>query len=29
MVRFSFGPPRANLEAGLDRLAEMIKSHRR
>jgi N-succinyldiaminopimelate aminotransferase len=29
MVRFSFGPPRANLEAGLDRLAEMIKAHRK
>lgn len=25
-VRFSFGPPRANLEAGLTRLAEMVKS---
>ena len=24
-VRFSFGPPRANLEAGLGRLAEMVK----
>src|SRR5204863_6524971 len=24
-VRFSFGPPRANLEAGLARLAEMVK----
>jgi N-succinyldiaminopimelate aminotransferase len=28
MVRFSFGPPRANLEAGLDRLGEMIRSHK-
>lgn len=25
-VRFSFGPPKPNLEAGLDRLAEMIRS---
>lgn len=25
-VRFSFGPPRANLEAGLDRLGEMRRS---
>jgi aspartate/methionine/tyrosine aminotransferase len=25
-VRFSFGPPRTNLEAGLDRLASMIRS---
>lgn len=24
-VRFSFGPPKANLEAGLDRLAQMIR----
>lgn len=29
MVRFSFGPPRDNLEAGLTRLAEMIRKHRR
>lgn len=28
-VRFSFGPPRDNLEAGLDRLAEMVKKFRR
>jgi len=28
-VRFSFGPPRTNLEAGLGRLAEMMKQHRR
>ncbi len=27
-VRFSFGPPRANLEAGLTRLAEMVKKLR-
>lgn len=27
-VRFSFGPPRANLEAGLGRLVEMIKAAR-
>jgi aspartate/methionine/tyrosine aminotransferase len=26
MVRFSFGPPRANLEAGLSRLAEMVRA---
>lgn len=26
-VRFSFGPPRDNLEAGLSRLAEMVKKH--
>ncbi|MCC6320082.1 MAG: pyridoxal phosphate-dependent aminotransferase [Phycisphaerales bacterium] len=25
-VRFSFGPPRANLTAGLDRLADMVKA---
>lgn len=24
-VRFSFGPPRSNLEAGLDRLAQMVR----
>ncbi|MCK6475832.1 MAG: pyridoxal phosphate-dependent aminotransferase [Phycisphaerales bacterium] len=28
-VRFSFGPPMDNLTAGLDRLAEMVASHRR
>lgn len=28
-VRFSFGPPRPNLEAGLDRLAEMVRGFRR
>jgi aspartate/methionine/tyrosine aminotransferase len=28
-VRFSFGPPRANLEAGLGRLAEMVKGVKR
>jgi aspartate/methionine/tyrosine aminotransferase len=28
-VRFSFGPPRQNLEAGLDRLVAMIASHKR
>ena len=28
-VRFSFGPPRRNLEAGLDRLVAMIASHKR
>jgi len=28
-VRFSFGPPRQNLEAGLSRLAEMVKKHKR
>ncbi len=28
-VRFSFGPPRQNLEAGLNRLVAMISSHRR
>lgn len=28
MVRFSFGPPRDNLEAGLGRLAEMVRTHR-
>jgi hypothetical protein len=28
MVRFSFGPPRANLEAGLSRLAEMVRAVR-
>jgi hypothetical protein len=28
-VRFSFGPPRQNLEAGLHRLVAMIASHRR
>ncbi len=27
-VRFSFGPPRTNLEGGLSRLAEMVKSFR-
>lgn len=27
-VRFSFGPPRDNLEAGLERLAEMVRDHR-
>lgn len=27
-VRFSFGPPKDNLVAGLDRLAEMVKSFR-
>ncbi|MCC6675517.1 MAG: pyridoxal phosphate-dependent aminotransferase [Phycisphaerales bacterium] len=27
-VRFSFGPPRDNLEAGLNRLAEMVKKFR-
>lgn len=27
-VRFSFGPPRDNLEAGLDRLAAMVKKFR-
>ncbi len=27
-VRFSFGPPRANLQAGLDRLGEMLSSRR-
>jgi aspartate/methionine/tyrosine aminotransferase len=27
-VRFSFGPPRQNLEAGLDRLAQMVKGIR-
>jgi aspartate/methionine/tyrosine aminotransferase len=27
-VRFSFGPPRDNLEAGLDRLAEMVRGIR-
>lgn len=26
-VRFSFGPPRDNLEAGLDRLEEMLRKH--
>jgi aspartate/methionine/tyrosine aminotransferase len=26
MVRFSFGPPRANLKAGLSRLAEMVRA---
>jgi aspartate/methionine/tyrosine aminotransferase len=29
MVRFSFGPPRENLEAGLDRLGEMVRQARR
>ncbi len=29
MVRFSFGPPRDNLEAGLKRLAEMVKAAKR
>ena len=28
-VRFSFGPPRDNLEAGLRRLKEMVDAHRR
>jgi aspartate/methionine/tyrosine aminotransferase len=28
-VRFSFGPPRQNLEAGLNRLVAMIASHRK
>lgn len=28
-VRFSFGPPRQNLEAGLNRLVAMIASHKR
>jgi aspartate/methionine/tyrosine aminotransferase len=28
-VRFSFGPPRDNLEAGLGRLAEMVKAAKR
>lgn len=28
-VRFSFGPPRANLEAGLERLAEMVRGLKR
>ncbi len=28
-VRFSFGPPRQNLEAGLDRLVAMIASHKK
>ncbi|MFM9996091.1 MAG: pyridoxal phosphate-dependent aminotransferase [Phycisphaerales bacterium] len=27
-VRFSFGPPKPNLEAGLDRLAEMVRAAR-
>jgi aspartate/methionine/tyrosine aminotransferase len=27
-VRFSFGPPRNNLEAGLDRLTEMVRARR-
>jgi hypothetical protein len=27
-VRFSFGPPRPNLEAGLDRLADMVRTVR-
>lgn len=27
-VRFSFGPPRANLEAGLSRLADMVRAAR-
>jgi aspartate/methionine/tyrosine aminotransferase len=27
-VRFSFGPPTENLRAGLERLAQMVKSHR-
>ncbi len=27
-VRFSFGPPKDNLEAGLDRLSEMLRDHR-
>lgn len=27
-VRFSFGPPKGNLEAGLNRLAEMVQRHR-
>jgi aspartate/methionine/tyrosine aminotransferase len=26
-VRFSFGPPEANVRTGLDRLAEMVASH--
>jgi aspartate/methionine/tyrosine aminotransferase len=29
MVRFSFGPPKDNLEAGLDRLGEMVRAARR
>ncbi len=28
-VRFSFGPPRANLEAGLGRLQQMVDAHHR
>ncbi len=28
-VRFSFGPPKANLEAGLERLADMVRAARR
>lgn len=28
-VRFSFGPPKDNLSAGLDRLAEMVRMHMR
>ena len=28
-VRFSFGPPRTNLEAGLTRLAEMVRASKR
>jgi aspartate/methionine/tyrosine aminotransferase len=28
-VRFSFGPPRANLEAGLGRLADMVRAAKR